>query len=47
MERRLVATALSGGGRGVTTKGTCETQMLVMPTKDNERRPNDDYNSVV
>ena len=21
-----------GGGRGVTTQGTCETQLLVMPT---------------
>ena len=37
----------SGGGRGVTTQGTCETQLLVMPTKDNERKPNDDDNSVV
>jgi hypothetical protein len=25
----------SGGGRGVTTQGTCETQLLVMPAKDN------------
>ena len=36
----------SGGGRGVMTQGTCETQLHVMPTEDNERKSNDDNNSM-